>query len=68
MDAQNVDLTYILQRKNKTLILTPKAIGCLRLVYHRGGVWISPPPPKISALMAPMDIKFCMLVVFGLYF
>ena len=46
--------------------LTPKFMGCLRLVYH-GGV-DSPPPPKISAPMAPTDMKFYMLVVFGLYF
>ena len=50
----------------KNINLTPKTMGCLRLVYHGGG-WI-PPPPKISAPMAPTDMKFCMLVVFGLYF
>ena len=47
--------------------LTPKAMGCLRLVYHRGGM-DSIPSPKISAPMAPMDMKLYMLVVFGLYF
>ena len=50
-----------------TFSLTPKTMGCLRLVYHGGGV-DSPPPPKISAPMAPTDMKFYMLVVFGLYF
>ena len=41
-------------------------MGGLRLVYH-GGV-DSTPPPKISAPMAPMDMKLYMLEVFGLYF
>ena len=49
--------TYLL---HSTYILTPKAMGCLRLVYHGGG--------HISAPMAPMDMKLYMLVVFGLYF
>ena len=47
--------------------LAPKAMGCLRLVYQGGG-WISPPPAKISAPMAPMDMKLYMHVLFGLYF
>ena len=37
-------------------ILTPKAMGCLRLVYH-GGMIPPAPPPKISAPVAPMDMK-----------
>ena len=30
-------------------------------------MWIHP-PPKISATMAPMDMKLYMLVVFSLYY
>ena len=42
--------------------LTPEVMGYLRLVYHAGGGgW-----PKISAPMAPMNMKLYMLVVFGL--
>ena len=47
--------------------LIPEVMGCLRLIYHGGRGWI-PFPPKISAPMAPMDMKLYMYVVFGLYF
>ena len=47
------------------LILTPEVMGCLRLVYHGGGV--DSTPPNISAPMAPMDMKLYILEVFGLY-
>ena len=49
----------------KQLILITVTFGPIfNSHYHYPHV----PPPKISAPMALMDMKFYMLVVFGLYF
>ena len=53
-------------RLKKDELLTPKAMGCFRLVYHGGGCF--PPPTKISGPIAPRNVKLFMHVVFGLYF
>ena len=49
-------------RFKKDELLTPKAMGCFRLVYH------GHPPPEISGPIAPRKMKFYMHVAFGLYF
>ena len=49
-------------RFKKDELLTPKAMGCFRLVYH------GHPPPEISGPIAPRKVKFYMHVAFDLYF
>ena len=49
-------------RFKKDELLTPKAMGCFRLVYH------GHPPPEISGPIAPRKVKFYMHVSFDLYF
>ena len=66
LHQQGLSLPGYRQRYRSLAPLTPEVMGCLGLVYHGGGV--DSTLPKISAALAPMELKLYMLAVFGLYF